>query len=68
MIKSLLAIIADIFWLIVRGRKIKDANQVPDAVNQARKDAASGNDASLAADLAAARDRMLDNQGGANKQ
>ena len=68
MIKSIIEIIKDIFWLIVRGRKKADENQIPNAVDQARADAANGNDAALAADLDAARQRMLDNQSRSSKQ
>lgn len=62
MIRSLIEIIKDIFWLIVRGRKQADANEIPNAVNQARADAVKGDDAALNADIAAARDRMRNTQ------
>lgn len=62
--KALLQILADIFWLIVRGVKRSDANAPQQTLDQARTDAATDNDAQLNADLDAAADRLRDPNSG----
>jgi hypothetical protein len=61
---KIFTIIADIFWFVIRFFKRKDANEIPDAVNQARADAVKGDDAATNDDLDRARDRMRDGSAG----
>ncbi len=60
MFSSIISIIKDIFWLIVRGKKQADAAKPQNDLDKARTDAATGNDAGLNADLDSARDRLSD--------
>lgn len=67
MLSSIFKIIADIFWLIVRGVKRSDAAKPQRDLDQARTDAATNNDDALNADLDAAADRLRDpNHGSGN--
>lgn len=66
-LKSAWAVLASIALLALRYFQKKDANEIPNAVNQARQDAAKGDDAALNADLDAARQRMQ-NRTGSNER
>jgi hypothetical protein len=61
--KSICAALAAFWLLVLRYFQKKDANEIPDAVNQARKDAVQGNDDALNADLDAARQRLQNRSG-----
>jgi hypothetical protein len=65
---KIFTIIADIFWLVIRFFKRKDANEPQRTLDQARQDSATGNDDALNRDLDNARDRRLQNGSPRNRQ
>lgn len=58
MIKALVEIIQEIFWLIVRRKKQADENKPQAELDKARTDAALGNDTALNTDLDFAADKL----------
>ena len=64
MIKSLLAIIADIFWLIVRGKKIQDdpVNKIENERQQFQKAAISGDETTVNIVLNSELQRLRDKE------